>query len=584
MSDDDESDLYHAWSSLWNNITEDADGDSNGSNSGDYFDGMNLQKAEDVSVKTVLTSVIFNTVLFLMLMAIYELLRHQMPAVYSHRKKRYMSGSGKLRQQKFKQQQQQREVPTSSQDSDSIAPDQLFEDSDDSISIQHADSMMSDSSLPEIDKPLDWLGPVLGVSWKMVRRTAGLDGYFFLRFIRMNVRICAVTMVWFLLILVPLYGTGNEDNVTGWYKYSAKNLPKHGGWKMWIACVFLYLFSGFIVFVIKQEYRHFLEVRQDFLARGSAHVNPQHHYSIQIENIPYELRSERALAEYFENLFPGKVHSASVVLKVPDVEAASAKCQRSCQRLEKAIAIYQATGERPVHIVGRGRISVLGVELISLECATPACCRCDDEEMADYYRGMDEDDDNDVPDRPPKGTRVDTISYYTQELAGHSRALARLQKRKNSLAETGNHSLQAGGWLDKIVKEATLIGNAIMRDSMQDNHLESSSANLNHRNRKNSYPQAENMTSQYGSIAPPKSAYFKNDNSQDIRKSREGIPVRQLRQSSMWYRISHHVFWNSSRMVMILTTTTWHHFRARNTTAELAAGPVAWAWTIWLVL
>jgi Late exocytosis, associated with Golgi transport/Cytosolic domain of 10TM putative phosphate transporter len=542
-SSSSESDFYHAWSSLWSNISDSyADGDSNGSHSADYFDGMNLQKAKDVDVKTVVTSVIFNTILFMMLMAIYELLRHQMPAVYSHRKKRYMSGSGRRRQQqqqqKFRQQQQQQQhqhdlqqsLSTASSDSESIAPEQLLmDDSDDSASIiQRVASNASESSLPESDRPLDWLGPVLGVSWRKVRRTAGLDGYFFLRFIRRNVRICAVTMVWFFLILVPLYGTGNEDNVTGWYKYSAKNVPKHGGWKMWIACVFMYLFSGFIVFVIKQEYRHFLEVRQDFLARGSAHVNPQHHYSIQIENIPYELRSERALAEYFENLFPGKVHSASVVLKVPDVEAASAKCERSCQRLEKAIAIYQATGERPVHIVGRGRISVLGVEIVSLECATPACCRDDDEEMGDFYKGMDEDDDQDAPDRPPRGTRVDTISYYTQELAAHSRTLARLQKRKNSMAETGNHSLQAGGWLDKIVKEATLIGNAIMRDSLADNHLESSSATLTYRHRKNSYPQAENMTSQYGSIVPPEGAYFKNGNGRDKRKAGDGITTVRL--------------------------------------------------------
>jgi hypothetical protein len=548
-----EADFYHTWSNLWNNLSDAyTDSDNNGSHSSDYFDAMNLQKAKDVDVKTVVTSVIFNTILFMMLMAIYELLRHQMPAVYSHRKKRYMSGSGRQRRRQQRQrqfQEQQHQQPdqhqhqhlqqpsstASSSDSESISPDHLhiMEDSDDSADgIHRLASNVSETSMPESDRPLDWLGPVLGVSWKKVRRTAGLDGYFFLRFIRMNVRICAVTMVWFFLILVPLYGTGNEENVTGWYKYSAKNVPKHGGWKMWIACVFMYLFSGFIVFVIKQEYRHFLEVRQDFLARGSAHVNPQHHYSIQIENIPYELRSERALQEYFENLFPGKVHSASVVLKVPDVEAASAKCERSCQRLEKAIATYQATGERPVHIVGRGRISVLGVEIVSLECATPACCRCDDEEMSDYYKGMDEEDDDDVPDRPPRGTRVDTISYYTQELAAHSRTLARLQRRKNSLAETGNHSLQAGGWLDKIVKEATIIGNAIMRDSLRDNHLEASSATLTYRHRKNSYPQAENMTSQYGSIVPPEGAYFKNGISQDKRKAAgDEVTVRPPRRS-----------------------------------------------------
>lgn len=294
------SSLYSTWMDLWNNFTADTDGDNNGSNSADHFDAMNLQKAEDVSVDAVMTSIIFNVIVFIMLMAVYELLRHRMPAVYSSRKKRYMSGSARRRRDKFKQQQQHQtgndvasQASAESLTIDALAPG---DESDDSLSIPRVPSMMSESSLPEIDRPLDWLGPVLGVSWKKVRQTAGLDGYFFLRFIRMNVRICAVTMVWFFIILVPLYGTGNEDNAHGWYNFSAKNVPKHS-WRMWIPCILLYLFSGFIVFVIKQEYRHFLEVRQDFLARGSAHVNPQHHYSIMLENIPYELRSDRALAE-----------------------------------------------------------------------------------------------------------------------------------------------------------------------------------------------------------------------------------------------------------------------------------------------
>lgn len=49
----------------------------------------------------------------------------------------------------------------------------------------------------------------------------------------------------------------------------------------------------------------------DFLARGSSHVIKQHHYSLLVENIPHELRSEKALFDYFDKLFPGKVHSAA---------------------------------------------------------------------------------------------------------------------------------------------------------------------------------------------------------------------------------------------------------------------------------
>jgi hypothetical protein len=96
----------------------------------------------------------------------------------------------------------------------------------------------------------------------------------------------------------------------GWYHLSAANVSK-GSWRMWVPSCFAYLFTGFIFFVMKQEYRHFLELRMDFLARGSSHVIKQHHYSLLVENIPHELRSEKALFDYFNKLFPGKVHSAA---------------------------------------------------------------------------------------------------------------------------------------------------------------------------------------------------------------------------------------------------------------------------------
>lgn len=473
---------------------------------------MNFVPAEDVSVDAVLTSLYLNTILFLLLMLVYEVLRRRMPAVYSSRKKRHMSG-GYLRRREgglggggedekgpAAEVSGGKEKKVRTNGSSTTPQEEDGDEDDDDPSLNPnptTSSISSETSLPEIERPLDWIAPVFGVSWRKVRQNSGLDGYFLLRYIRMNVRICAVTCVWFFLILVPLYATGDQNGQHGWYNWSVANLPPHGI-RMWVPCVFFYFFSGFIFFVMKQEYRHFLEVRQDFLARGAAHIHPQHHYSIQVESIPYELRSDRALAEYFENLFPGKVHSASVVLKLPDLEAASAKCMRSCRRLEKSIACYHAAGERPVHIVGRGGISVLGVDVLRLECEAPTACCWDeegDQHPADqYYQTMAEEEEE---VKPPKGTRVDSITYYTQELAAHSRTLFRMQQRKTSIAESGNHSLRAVNWLDKIVNHATVMANKIMDDSVNDNALQASHA------RPCGIPQAENMTSQYGSIAPP---------------------------------------------------------------------------------
>ena len=101
----------------------------------------------------------------------------------------------------------------------------------------------------------------------------------------------------------------------------------------------------------------------DFLGRGEKNVNPQHHFSLMIENIPQELRSDKALFEYFDRLFPNKIHSASVILNLPILEDYVRKQLRLVKRLERSIAHFHATGNRPTHVMGQFKSHFLGIEL-----------------------------------------------------------------------------------------------------------------------------------------------------------------------------------------------------------------------------
>ena len=490
------------WSSLYDEYAQDA---FYSSNNGGYSVWNNLTQAisendpnfvaaKDVSVDAVVASLYFNALAFICLMIFYELLRRVLPAVYSSKKRLDVVHS-----------------------IDPKLPSQTV-----------ADSPEDALHLPN-ERPLDWIRPVLGVPWNTVREMVGLDGYFFLRYIRMNVRITAVSTFWIFLIVVPIYFYGGNEasNLTsGWYRISAANLSASSN-LMWVPCIVLYFFTGFIFFVIQQEYEHYFNIRQDFLAKGSTHVHPQHHYSVLVENIPNIYQSDMALAKYMESLFPDSVHSAVVVLNVPDLNDASSKCMRSCRRLEKSIAHWHATGKRPSHIVGRGRIRLLGIiDMAPLNCPTTNLPNCNNEDSDD-----DDDDDDeerppdssqhytpmtDAPDssawtpgslppvtptaltppvlferRPARGTRVDSISYYTQELAAHSRTLFRMQQRKIKIANEGAQQLhethlkmsglvEKNGegadllqpfWFDQIVYEATQVADQILDDSEWDNAL-----------------------------------------------------------------------------------------------------------------
>ena len=91
-------------------------------------------------------------------------------------------------------------------------------------------------------------------------------------------------------------------------------------------------------------------------------TSQQHMYSLMIERIPHELRGDRALYDYFNRLFPGRVHSAAVVLNLPDLEKESAKRRRVLRRLEKSMVSLEVRGRRPRHVVGRKRMRCCGIE------------------------------------------------------------------------------------------------------------------------------------------------------------------------------------------------------------------------------
>jgi len=303
--------LWDNYSNFWNNTFDEAN----------EFTSQ-LKPASDVSVAAVMTSLYFNGIIFVVMLGSYEILRRFVPSVYASRKLKNYGPSSPTRQEP---------------------------------------SGVAHLPLHNSYIPLDWVGPVFGVSWSTVRRAAGLDAYFFLRFIRMNVRITAVSTFWAAIILAPVYATG-LNGVGGWYLISMTNV-EIGGWRMWVPVVFIYFFSGFTFFVMKQEFCHWMELRMDFLGREVRNIDPQHHFSLIVENIPLQLRSDSALYEYFERLFPGKIHSASVILNLPTLEALEAHRLRVIKKLEKNIAIYHTTEKRPSRIIGKLKPSPFGLHM-----------------------------------------------------------------------------------------------------------------------------------------------------------------------------------------------------------------------------
>lgn len=345
----------------------------------------NVSGAEDVGVSDAMSAFGFNTILFVTMICTYELLFRLIPSVYATRR-------------------------------------------------VHNDPMIID--VPRSILPLSWLPAVIKTNWTTVRKYGGLDAYFFLRFIRLCVRITSISGIWGMLILCPVFSSG-RDHTGGWYHFSMANLSQ-GNWRIWFPTIFMWFMTFYVLFAMNEEYKHYLEIRIQYLTEGGINSNPQTRHSLRIEEIPRELRSDTALYRYFDSLFPGKVHSAYAVLNIPDLEKVSARRKRAVRRLEKSVAHFEATGTRLTHVVGRKRLRCFGVETYPIR----------------NFGGsiMPEEDDNRSPQR---GERVDSMNYYTDQLVELNESMVEMQKEKKNLASQGNAYNDANPWISQMIDIAS---------------------------------------------------------------------------------------------------------------------------------
>ncbi len=299
------------------------------------YDPFAAANTQDVNTQAFLVALSFNTFIFFGLIGSYELFRRLFPSVYSPLKI-MRNGTSQGGDRRFS-----------------------------GMSVSSNDDDSEGGATPAVNvnprMPLGWIPGVARASWASVRNTGGLDSYMFLRYIRLCFRITFTSAIWGMIILWPVYATG-DGGAKGWYFLSMANLTQ-GSSRLWVPIAFIWLQTFYVIFVMNEEYKHYLKCRVDFLTRGEGVVHGQQHmYSLLVERIPHELRSDRALFDYFNKLFPGKVHSTAVVLNLPDLERVSQKRKTVLRRLEKSMKSLELRGRRPFHVVGRKRLRCCGVE------------------------------------------------------------------------------------------------------------------------------------------------------------------------------------------------------------------------------
>lgn len=129
-----------------------------------------------------------------------------------------------------------------------------------------------------------------------ILQDAGLDGYFFLRYLRLMFIISVVGIITLFPVLLPINATSNGGQ-TGFNKLSFTNVVNNKD--RYYAHVFMeWLFFGFIIFTLYREMVYYVSVRQAVLT-SPAYSTLVSSRTILISTVPKEFLSVEELTRIF---------------------------------------------------------------------------------------------------------------------------------------------------------------------------------------------------------------------------------------------------------------------------------------------
>ncbi|KAH9073112.1 DUF221-domain-containing protein [Lactarius deliciosus] len=198
-----------------------------------------------------------------------------------------------------------------------------------------------------------WIIPTLRTSEYSVLQIVGLDAAVLLNFFKMSFYLFSLCSVFAVSILMPVnlknnIGIGDEDDDDpDWHTVQPqhKSLRKETDWfdlvsdansYLSLHLVFTYLFTLLSLRFIFLNYKRFIKARQLFSLELVHSIAAR---TVMVSGLPSHLRSERALAEHFENM-KLSVESVNICRELGSLERLIDTRTRALLRLEDAWVQY----------------------------------------------------------------------------------------------------------------------------------------------------------------------------------------------------------------------------------------------------
>ncbi|KAJ7079066.1 DUF221 family protein [Mycena belliarum] len=183
-----------------------------------------------------------------------------------------------------------------------------------------------------------WLPALLVGEPKDIIHKNGLDAYMVLRFLKMLILIFFVFTLSTFLVIVPIdsvgaQGTGKVDAIE---RLTWSNLGPKDEKRFAAHIIMVYFLTFFVLYMIRRELLHFLDMRHQFLISKS-HSRLAQARTVLITSVPEELADEHSL-RLFASFVPGGIDRVWIYRDTRNLNKLFDERQAICTKLEVAQA------------------------------------------------------------------------------------------------------------------------------------------------------------------------------------------------------------------------------------------------------
>ncbi|KAJ6594223.1 DUF221 family protein [Mycena capillaripes] len=183
-----------------------------------------------------------------------------------------------------------------------------------------------------------WLPALLVESPSEIIHKNGLDAYMVLRFLKMLVWIFFVFTISTFLVIVPVDIVGVQSSVSdSLERVTWSNIVNPADQKRFSAhIIMIYLLTFFVLYMIRREMLHFVDIRHKFLISKS-HSRLAQARTVLITNVPDELANEHDL-RLFASFVPGGIDRVWIYRDTKVLNKLFGRRLSACNKLEAAEA------------------------------------------------------------------------------------------------------------------------------------------------------------------------------------------------------------------------------------------------------